>query len=264
MENIHSIGYVDEEYMAMIHTEVKHEDMKRIPKAKEAVDNEWKKLIDMGAFGMKAFEAMDKVKARYEKNKQPVHFGNLRAIYHEKHSELPKADRKYKGRVVFRGDTVKDIDGYYAVFSEQGTSSSHMAATKFIDAIARMPGMDGEDSDAMSAHTQVELKNVSKFLGKGCQFIDAWVTLPRYLVPDEFQHLEFPVCPLCRNLYGHKLAGLLWQKFAEDIIINKLKFECVQEWECLYYHPVENFFCQSMLMISRWQAKNKTWLRCGS
>lgn len=84
---------------------------------------------------------------------------------------------------------MKDIDGHYVVFSEQGTSSSHMAATKFIDAIARMLGMDGEDSDAMSAYTQVELNNVSRLLGKGCQFVDTWDTLPRLLVPTEFQHL---------------------------------------------------------------------------
>ena len=160
--------------------------------------------------------------------REPVHFGSLRAICHEKHSELVLEDRKYKGRVVFRGDILKDIDGYYAVFSEQGTSSSHMVATKFIDAIARMPGMDGEDSDAMSAYTQVELKNVSKFLGKGCEFVDTWVTLPRHLVPTEYQHLDSPVCPLLRNLYGHKLAGLLWQKFAESVIMGELKFKPVQ------------------------------------
>ena len=62
MENIQPLRYVYEEYMAMIHTEVKHEDMKRIPKAREAVDDEWNKLIKMGAFGMDVFEPMDKVK----------------------------------------------------------------------------------------------------------------------------------------------------------------------------------------------------------
>lgn len=131
-----------------------------------------------------------------------MHFGSLRAICHEKHSELPKHLRKYKGRVDFRGDTVKDIDGFCAVFSEQGTSPNHMAATKFIDAITRMPGMDEEDLDAMSAYTQVELKNVSKSLGKGSQFVDTWVTLPRHLVPTAFQHLDSPVCPLIRR-YVH-------------------------------------------------------------
>ena len=63
-----------------------------------------------------------------------------------------------------------------------------------------------------------------------------------YLVPDEFKHLDRPVCRLCRNLYGHKLAGLLWQKDAEDVIINKLKFETVQGWECLYFHRQKQLF----------------------
>ena len=95
-----------------------------------------------------------------------MHFGSLRSLCHEKHSELPLHTRVYKGRVVFRGDIVKDIDGWYAVFSEQGTSSSHMAATKFMDALARCPGNDGEDSDAVAAYTQVVLDEVQHLLGK--------------------------------------------------------------------------------------------------
>ena len=75
------------------------------------------------------------------------------SLCHEKHSELAPAFRRYKGRVVFRGDQVRDESGYYAVFSEQGTSASHMAAAKFLDAIARCPGNNGEDSDAVGAYT---------------------------------------------------------------------------------------------------------------
>ena len=41
-----------------------------------------------------------------------------------------------------------------AVFSEQGTSASHLSAAKFLDAIARAPGCAGEDADATSAYTQ--------------------------------------------------------------------------------------------------------------
>ena len=38
----------------------------------------------------------------------------------------------YKGRVVFGGERVKDESGFHAVFSEQGTSASHMAVAKFM------------------------------------------------------------------------------------------------------------------------------------
>ena len=124
--------------------------------------------------------------------------------------------------------------------------------------------MDGEDSDGMIAYIQAELKNVSRFLGKGCQFVDTWVTLPRHLVPTEFQHLDSLVCPLRRNLYGHKLAGLLWQKFAEDVIMNELKFKRVQGWECLYYHPVKQLFLSAYVDELKMAGKRRTSLQCGS
>lgn len=73
-------------------------------------------------------------------------------LCHVKHSELPEEQRTYKGRNVFRGDQVKDEIGFYVVFSGQGTSSSHMAAAKFLDAVACMPDCDGEDSDAIGTY----------------------------------------------------------------------------------------------------------------
>ena len=81
-------------------------------------------------------------------------------LCHEKHSELPESLRAYKGRVVFRGDQVRDESGFYAVFSEQGTSASHLAAAKFIDAIARFKDCDGENADATSAYTQVRFADL--------------------------------------------------------------------------------------------------------
>ena len=80
--------------------------------------------------------------------------------------------------MVFRGDIVKDTDGWYAVFSEQGTSSSHMAATKFMDALPMCPGNDGEDSHAVAAYTQVLLDDIARLFGKGNRFVDTWVATP--------------------------------------------------------------------------------------
>ena len=89
-----------------------------------------------------------------------MHFGNLMDLCHEKHSELPVELREYKGRVVLRGDQVKDEIGFHAVFTEQGTSSSDISTAKFIDAIARMPVNVEENSDAVGAYIQVELKDM--------------------------------------------------------------------------------------------------------
>ena len=81
-----------------------------------------------------------------------VHFASLMDICHLKNSELEPQYHKYKGRVVLRGDTVKDDAGSYAVFTEQGSAASQITAAKEImDIISRLPGCDGQAADAVSA-----------------------------------------------------------------------------------------------------------------
>ena len=65
-----------------------------------------------------------------------------------------QSTRKYKGRVVLRGDIVKDDSGSYAVFTEQGSSASQMTAAKIMDIISRLPSCDGQAADAVSADTK--------------------------------------------------------------------------------------------------------------
>ena len=83
-------------------------------------------------------------------------------------------------------------------------------AARFVDAIARFPGMDGEDSDATGAYTQT-------VLGEDCP--ETWISLPRDRHPKSWYRADGsckydnPVIRLVRNLYGHPLAGLYWQKF---------------------------------------------------
>jgi len=176
------------------------------------------------------------VEARAIKEGIEVHFGDLMALCHLKNAELEAALQAYKGRIVFRGDRVKDAEGFFAVFSEQGTSASHMSGTKFLDAIARMPGNDGEDSDALGAYTQILLSEAAELLGINV-LPETWITLPESQWPKDgsWDHIEKPVCPLLRNLYGHPLAGLLWDKGSQKRIL-QCGFEKVRGWESLYVH----------------------------
>ena len=50
-------------------------------------------------------------------------FASSMDICHLKNAELEAKHQKYKGRVVFRRDIVKDDSGSYAVFIEQGSSA---------------------------------------------------------------------------------------------------------------------------------------------
>ena len=67
-----------------------------------------------------------------------VHFASLMDICHLKNAELEAKHQKYKGRVVLRGDVVKDDSGSCAVFTEQGSSASQMTAAKIMDIISRL------------------------------------------------------------------------------------------------------------------------------
>ena len=41
---------------------------------------------------------------------------------------------------------------------------------------------------------------------------DLWIRLPRHKRPNSWSNIEDPVVPRERNLYGHSLAGLLWER----------------------------------------------------
>ena len=145
-----------------------------------------------------------------------VHFTSLMDICHSKNAELETKHQKYKGRVVLRGDIVKDDSGSYAVFTEQGSSASQMTAAKIMDIISRLPGCARPAADAVSAYTQVNMEDAPKLLKiPKSECPDIWIRLPRHKWPKSWSSMEDPVVPLERNLYGHPLAGLLWERHFE-------------------------------------------------
>ena len=142
-------------------------------------------------------------------------------ICHLKNAESGAKHQKYKGRVVLRGDIVKDNSGSYAVFTEQGSSASQMTAAKVMDIISRLPGCDGQAAYAVSACTQVRMEDAHKLLKiPKSECPDIWIRLPRHKWPKSWSSMEDPVVPLERNLYGHPLAaGLLWERQFEKVLL---------------------------------------------
>jgi hypothetical protein len=116
-----------------------------------------------------------------------------------------------------------------------------MAAAKFMDAISRAPGNYGEDSDAVGVYTQVRLAEAPKLFGKPDLITETWIKLPPHRRPKSWEHIQDPVCPLNLNLYGHPLAGLLWEKHQESILM-KVGFEKIVGWEYLYVHSKDALF----------------------
>ena len=148
----------------------------KIPAAKAAVDREWEKLEKIPAGDLTKVRNKSEVIDEATTSGAKVHFASLMDICHLKNAELETKHQKYEGRVVLRGDIVKDDSGSYAVFTEQGSSASQMTAAKMMDIISRLPGCDGQAADALSAYTQVKMEDAPTLL-----------TLP------EFDRLDFVV-----------------------------------------------------------------------
>ena len=134
----------------------------KIPAAKAAVDKEWEKLEKISAWNLTKVRSKKEVIDEARASCATVHFASLMDICHLKNAELEAKHQKYKGRVVLRGDIVKDDSGSYAVFTEQGSSASQMTAAKIMDIISRLPGCDGQAADAVSACTQVKMEDAHK------------------------------------------------------------------------------------------------------
>ena len=149
-----------------------------------------------------------------------VYFSSLMDICHLKNAELEAKHQKYKGRVVLRGDIGKDDSGSYSIFTEQGSSASQVTAATVMDIISRLPRCAGQAADAVSAHTQVKMEvapKLLKILKSECP--DICIRLPRHKWPKSWSSMEDPVVPLERNLCGHPLAGLLWERQFERILL---------------------------------------------
>ena len=135
---------------------------------------------------------------------------------------------------MLRGDIVKNDSGCCAVLTEQGSSASKMTAAKVMDVISRLPGCAGPAADAVSAYTKVKMEDAPKLLNipmSECE--DIWIRLPTHKWPKSWSSVEDPVVPLERNLYGLPLAGLLWERQFEKVLLEHCWVK-VPNWECLF------------------------------
>ena len=103
---------------------------------------------------------------------------------------------------------------YRVEFTEQGASAApRLQRQYFQDTISRLQAMAEEANEAVPAHTQVRVSETLRWLRlpkKEC--CQVWTRLPPSRRPNNWDTIEEPVVPLERNLYGHLLAGQLWER----------------------------------------------------
>ena len=177
----------------LLHKYIPMPQAMKIPAAKAAVDKECEKLEKLSAWNVTKVRNKSDVIDEARTSGAKVHFASLMDMCHLKHAELEAKHQKYKGRVVLRGDIVKDDSGSYAVFTEQGSSASQMTAAKIMDIISRLPGCDGQAADAVSAYTQVKMEDAHKLLKiPKSECPNIWIRLPRHKWPKSWSRMEGP------------------------------------------------------------------------
>ena len=166
-------------------------------------------------------------------------------ICHLTKAELEPKEQKYQGRVVLRGDIVKDDSEAYAVCTEQGSSASH-----FMDVIARLPGCDGQAVDAESAYTEAKMEDApdcSEFQNRNVQMFGSvfrdvddpshgQTLMVQWFLPNE----------ICMYAHSQDCGGKDGsKKFCWNLDGSKYRIENV-------FIEDKDYSCQYMWMMSKW------------
>ena len=157
----------------MILQEISIPEAMKIKKGKKAFQEEWDKLERPGGYpaAWDVYKVESKAEVMKSGRGKGIEYlcGSIKASCHIRNYELGGEKWVDEGKIVFRGDLIKDETGHKAVFTEQSTCASYMAGTKFIDTVARFPRCKGEDADAKSAFTQITFKEAAEtFRSRSC------------------------------------------------------------------------------------------------
>ena len=214
----------------------------KIPEEKAAVDKEWEKLEKIPAWKLPKVRSKKEVIDEAWTKGAKVHFASLMEICHLKRTELEAEHQKYKGRIVLRGDIVKDDSGSYAVFTEQGSSVSQMTAAEVMDISSRLPGCSGQAADAVSAYTQVKMEDAHKLL----KFPNRNVQTFGFVYHDTNGLSHGPVSKTQSFVMSEICMVILWQDYygkgISEKILLKHVWKKVSTWECLFVHRQKGLF----------------------
>ena len=229
----------------------------KIPAAKAAVQKEWEKLEKIPAWDLTKVRSKSEVIDEARTKGAKVHFVSLMDFCHLKNAELGTKHQKYKGRVVLRGDIVKDDSGSYAVFTEQGSSASQMTAAKIMDIISRLPGCDGQAADAVSAYTQVKWKILTNYW----KFPNRSVQTFGFVYNDTSGQNHGPVWKTQLSLLSGICVVILWQDCYGKCNLRKSYWSTVG-WRfpivnACSYTVKKGYSYLCMWMTSNWLERNK-------
>ena len=220
-------------FSAMVARPVGKTELLKSKEALAAYDKEWSRLREKKVWDESVVRELSDVAREAREKKTEIHFGNLFGICVEKGSELPKGhkDRKYKYRVVFQGNRVKNQDFEQAFFMDLGNAPAPMDASRAVDAYGCFRGNSVTLADAVQAYVQAVLKGT-----------ETWIILPPEQRPAGWSKFRTPVVRLRLALYGHPDSGTFWEEHCDEQV-KKVGFRPVgPEWPSAYVHDELKLF----------------------
>ena len=186
------------------------------PLAMAALQSEWDRLRRAGPLGCwdeNKVREYRQIRDKVRDTGRNAHFGRIFEICVEKNHELPLSNpaRKFKGRVAYQGNNVKDAFGDAAFFQDLSSCPATMEAAKCADCFSLFPGNTGQQADATQAYTRAEFHG-----------IETWIRIPDHQWPPHWHGTYHdPVVPLLLALYGHPDSGGYWEQRCETHVLSQ-------------------------------------------
>ena len=199
---------------SMVTKNLTKREWKADPRGVAAVKKEAEGLRSNGTWDDLTVCLLSSLRADAKRQNRKLKIAELLTLCGIKHFELPEHEHKFKGRIVYRGDCIFDQFGNHVLFEDVATTPTSLVALNIALFFGCQDGNAVSLADAIQAFLQADLAEAGE--------PDTWVILPEELWLDTW-HKAYPsgsklVVRLKRSLYGHPLAGKLWQKHLASVL----------------------------------------------
>ena len=212
--------------LAAIHKLLTRKEMWNEPKALEAVRNEAEGMRQMQVWDDNSVQEYDTLLPTARSQGKELNVANLMSICSIKHWETPHK-RRYKGRIILRGDDVRNSWGGAAQFRHLYSTPTNLQAVNLALFWGMVWGNVIRVADATRAFLQAELKTPH----------ETWVVLPEELWLKHWSGgFRKPAVQLKKALYGHPQASAFWEQHLRKILIEAMKMTPVDGHPSVYHH----------------------------
>jgi len=225
----------------------------------EAYWKEWSNLEAKEVWRWSTLCEWDDVSATARANEEEIHFGYLFGFMVIKGDEFPVGDprRRWKYRIVFQGNNVRDQDWEVALFQEMSAAPACMEASRCAEAYACFPGHSVQGRDVEQAYITAKLGGPP-----------VYVQLPKELWTAEMWKMKCPVVRLEKALYGHKNSGVYWSEHCDSLVRSAgFNNEGLFNWPSVYWHPTKRLmlviYVDDMLLSGPAEHMDKAWSELG-